>query len=112
MRYVQVNGFYDQLQDLPEARVAELPQNPFGTWMAEKRPAILDLIFACDQVSVLAAALPWFSSSVTRMSAQPSDDIPTLLPDPNGQIWHVAQSDSERARAELWSALQNPTTFR
>jgi hypothetical protein len=112
MRFVQVNGFYDQLQDLPEARVPELPQNAFGAWMAEKRPEILDLISACDQVSVLAAALPWFATSVTRMRAEPGDDIPTLLPDPTGQIWHVSQSDSERARSELWSALQDPAIFR
>ena len=111
MRFVQVNGFYDQLQDLPEARVPELPQNPFGAWMAEKRPEILDLISACDQVSVLAAALPWFATSVTRMRAQPGEDIPLLLPDATGQIWHVAQSDSERARGEFWSSLQNPATF-
>ena len=112
MRYAQVNGFYDQLLDLPEERVAELPKNPFGTWMAEKRPKILDLISACDQISVLAAALPWFATSVTRMSAQPSEDIPLLLADPAGQIWHVSQSDSERARSELWAVLQDPATYR
>jgi hypothetical protein len=111
LRYVQVNGFYDQLLDLPEARVADLPQNPFGAFMAEKRPEILDLIQACDQVSVLSAALPWFAQGVARMRAEPSDDVPTLVPDPTGQVWHVTQSDSERARSELWSTLQNPTTF-
>jgi hypothetical protein len=112
MRYVQLNGFYDQLLDLPEERVADLPKNPFGAWMAEKRPAILDLISACDQISVLAAALPWFATGVTRMSAQFSEDIPQLLPDAAGQIWHVSQSDSERARTELWAALQDPATYR
>jgi hypothetical protein len=112
MRYAQINGFYDQLLDLPEERVAELPQNSFGAWMAQKRPEILDLISACDQVSVLAAALPWFAVSVTRMSAQPSEDIPLLRPDVEGQIWHVSQSDSARARSELWGALQDPATYR
>lgn len=112
MRYVQINGFYDQLLDLPEERVAELPQNPFGAWMAEKRPEILSLISACDQISTLAVALPWFATSVTRMSAQFGEDIPLLLPDPTGQIWHVSQSDSERARSELWRALQDPATYR
>jgi hypothetical protein len=111
LRFVQVNGYYDQLQDVPEARVADLPQNPFGAWMAEKRPEILDLSYACDQVSVLAAALPWFATDVTRMRAEPGDDVPLLLPDPAGQIWHVAQGDSERARSEFWSALQDPATF-
>lgn len=111
MRYVQVNGYYDQLQDVTEERVVELPQNAFGTWMADKRPEILDLIWACDQVSVLAAALPWFATSVTRMSAEPGDDIPVLAPDPNGQIWHVPEADSDRARDELWRTLQDPATF-
>jgi hypothetical protein len=111
MRYAQINGFYDQLLDLPEERVAELPPNAFGAWMAEKRPEILDLISACDQISVLAAALPWFAVDVTRMSAQSSEDIPLLLPDPEGQIWHVSQSDSARARSELWDVLQDPATY-
>jgi hypothetical protein len=111
MRFVQINGFYDQLLDLPETRVTELPKNPFGTWMAEKRPEILDLIQACDQVSVLSAALPWFAQGVARMRAEPSDTVPTLVPDAAGQVWHVAQSDSERARNELWSALQDPATY-
>jgi len=35
-----------------------------------------------------------------------------LTPDPNGQIWHVAQSDSQRARDEIWAALKDPSTFR
>jgi hypothetical protein len=80
--------------------------------MAEKRPEILSLISACDQISTLAVALPWFATSVTRMSAQFGEDIPLLLPDPAGQIWHVSQSDSERARNELWGALQDPATYR
>jgi hypothetical protein len=111
LRFVQVNGYYDQLQDLPEARVPELPQNPFGTWMANKRPEILELVSACDQVSVLAAALPWFAQDVVHMRAETSDDFPTLVPDVSGQIWHVSRSDSARAREELWAALKDPATF-
>ena len=113
MRFVQVNGYYDQLLDLPEARVTELPDNPFGDWMAGKRAEILDLGSACDQVSIMASALPWFASGVTRMRAEPGDDdVPVLTPDPDGQIWHVAKSDSDRARDELWAALKDPATFR
>ncbi len=111
MRVVQVNGYYDQLLDFPETRVAELPQNPFGTWIREKRGEILDNIVACDQVSLLAAALPWFAGDVTRMRAQPGDDIPTLQPDPSGEIWHVGSSQSDRARDELWRLLQDPLTY-
>jgi hypothetical protein len=112
MRYVQVNAYYNQLLDVPETRLAELPDNPFGAWIAGKRAEILDLIVACDQVSVLSAALPWFASDVTRMRAQPDDGIPFLTPDPNGQVWHVAQSDSDGARDTWWSALKDPSTFR
>jgi hypothetical protein len=112
MRYVQVNGYYDQLLDVPESRVDELPDNPFGALIAGKRAEILALTSACDQVSVLSAALPWFASGVTRMHAEPGDGIPVLTPDPVGQIWHVAQSDSVRARDEFWAALTDPQTFR
>lgn len=111
LRFVQVNGYYDQLQDFPEARVPELPQNAFGSWIVAKRPDILDLISACDQVSVLAAALPWFAQDVTHMSVNLADPT-TLDADPRGPIWHVPRCDSERARVELWQALINPATFR
>lgn len=111
MRFVQVNGYYDQLLDVPEARVAELPKNAFGAWMAEKRGEILDLNYACDQVSVLAAALPWFAGDVTRMRAQTSDDPPTLLPDPSGQIWRVGSGKSDRFRDEMWQMLGDPGTY-
>ncbi len=111
MRVVQVNGYYDQLLDVPETRVAELPPNPFGTWIREKRHEILDQVTACDQVSLLAAALPWFAGDVTRMRAQPGGDIPTLQPDPSGEIWHVGSSQSDRARDELWRLLQDPATY-
>lgn len=110
MRYVQVNGYYDQLLDLPEDRVAELPTNPFGEWMAAKRADILDLVHACDQISVLAVALPWFATDVVRMRAD--DAAPTtLVPDLTGQIWNVRQSESDRARELLWSTLKDPLTF-
>jgi hypothetical protein len=79
--------------------------------MANKRPEILELVSACDQVSVLAAALPWFAQDVVHMRAETSDDFPTLVPDASGQIWHVSRSDSARAREELWTALKDPATF-
>lgn len=112
MRYVQVNGYYDQLLDLPESRVGELPDNPFGAFMAAKRTEILPLTSACDQISVLASALPWFALGVTRMRAEPGVGIPVLAPDPTGLIWHVAQTDSDRARNVIWAALKDPQTFR
>ncbi len=109
--YVQVNGYYDQMLDVPEDRVPELPDNAFGAWMAQKRTKLLDDIVACDQVSVLAAALPWFSSTVKRVRRE-ADDSTLLISDPNGPLWHVEQSDADRARDELWSLLGDPGTFR
>ncbi len=107
LRYVQVNGYYDQLADFPEERVSELPESAFGAWIAAKRADILELTAACDQVSVLSAALPWFAQDVTRMRLNDAD--PTVLDaDPLGPIWHVARTDSDRARQELWDALSNP----
>src|SRR6478752_7308833 len=35
-RFVQVSAFYDQLQDVPESRLSELPDTPMGRWIAEK----------------------------------------------------------------------------
>lgn len=110
LRYVQVNGYYDQMLDVPEERVAELPSNAFGQWMADKRPDILDLGHACDQISVLAVGLPWFATDVVRMRADDTEPT-TLLPDDAGAVWHVGQSESERARELLWSALKDPLSF-
>lgn len=110
MRMVQVNGYYDQLLDLPEERVSELPDNAFGRWMGEKRPDLLGLILACDQISVFAVALPWFASSVTHLRVNDADSA-SLIPDASGQIWHVARTDSERARSEIWARLKDPSTF-
>jgi hypothetical protein len=110
MRYVQVNGYYDQMLDIPAERAPELPANPFGRWMADKRANILDLVHACDQISVLAVALPWFAADVTRLRLDDGESA-TLVPDPDGQVWHVRQTESERARDELWASLKDPRTF-
>ena len=111
MRFVQMNGYYDQLLDVPEARAAELPTNAFGRWMADKRAEILDVTHACDQISILAVALPWFALAVVRMRPDGAEAT-SLIPDPAGQAWHVAQTDSVRMRDEIWSRLKTPATFR
>jgi len=110
LRLVQDNGYYDQLLDVPDAEANELPRNPFGRWMSAKRPDLLDLVLACDQITVLAVALPWFSSGVTHLRVDDADPM-QLVPDAAGQIWHVAQSDSARARSEIWTILKDPSTF-
>jgi hypothetical protein len=109
--YVQVNGYYDQLLDLPEERVADLPANPFGDWMAAKRTKLLDKLVACDQVSVFAAALPWFPSEVRKLRVDP-DDSSLLVEDEAGPIWQVRSGDADRARSEIWSLLEDPSTYR
>jgi hypothetical protein len=111
MRYVQVNGYYDQMLDVPDERVSELPSNALGELMRAKVPKILDLPSACDQVSVMSAALPWFATDVTRMRAEASGDVTQLTPTLDGPIWHVASSDSDRARDQFWAALKDPATF-
>lgn len=110
MRLVQVNGYYDQLLDVPAERASELPENAFGRWMADKVPDLLNVIFACDQISVMSVALPWFAADVTHLRVDDADSM-SLIPDPAGQIWHVAQTDSERARNEIWARLKDPGTF-
>lgn len=111
MRYVQVNGYYDQSKDVPEERVAELPANAFGAWMAEKRDKLLDKLVACDQVSVLASALPWFATSVTMMRRE-DEDTDLLVSASDGPIWHVPRCETDRAREEIWSLLGDPETYR
>jgi hypothetical protein len=110
-RYVQVNGYYDQMLDVPPERLADLPANGFGEWMAQKSTTILDTIVACDQLSVLASALPWFASSVRKLRVA-DDDATLLAADADGPIWHVDQCETDRARDELWTMLTAPATFR
>jgi hypothetical protein len=110
LRFVQVNGYYDQLEDLPETRVSELPSNAFGRWMAQKRGKILALISACDQVSVLSANLPWFPQDVTKMQLDP-DDSTVVLSAVDGPLWHVGKTDSDAARAHIWGLLGDASIF-
>src|SRR4029077_755723 len=42
-RFVQVSAFYDQLTDVPASRLADLPANPFGEWIAAKPAEIWGL---------------------------------------------------------------------
>jgi len=111
LRVVQVNTYYDQLLDLPDDRVADLPQNAFGQWMADKRSDILKKLVACDQVNVFAAALPWFATAVERMRV---DETETryLVADADGAIWRVTQGEIDRAREEIWSRLRDPALFK
>ncbi len=55
-RYIQVAVLYDQAADVTETD--KLPDNQFGTWMANKLPKLSTNNAAADQLAVLAAALP------------------------------------------------------
>lgn len=111
-RYVQVSAFYDQLSDLPEDRLTELPDNPLGAWMSAKRSQLLGTPLASDQVSVIALGVPRYTSGFSRVSPSDwQDGYPTLVPDENGDDWLVTASDGEAARERLWDILRDPATF-
>jgi hypothetical protein len=111
-RYVQVSAYYNHRGDVPEARLGELPQNPFGDWMRAKQPGITAQRITGDQVSVIALGLPEFARSVERVSLLDSaGDQPTLGPDPGGNVWLVTGSDGAVPASRLWELLREPATF-
>lgn len=115
-RYVQVSAYYDQLADVPDSSRADLPMNPFGDWMREKQPKILEIAVASDQVSVLAASLPGFVEQVQKVSAPmswagDSGAGPHLTLNPSGNILLVNDTAGALASARLWQLLRDPSTF-
>ncbi len=114
LRYVQVSAYYDQLTDVPLGSVPDLPNNDFGAWMAAKQSEIFSIQVAADQVSVLAAALPAFVASVSRVDAPggvASNGGPDLATDPLGSGWLVTENDAALATTRLWQLLSDPGTF-
>jgi hypothetical protein len=104
--YIQVGAHYDQLLDVPEARVEELPDHPLGTWMGAKQPEIAELQVASDQVSVLIGGVADFASEFARVSPTTSDDgVPAVQADPNGKSFLVTAVDGELATERLWEML-------
>lgn len=111
-RYVQVSAYYDQLTDVPDDRLADLPDNPLGTWMAAKQPELLGTPLASDQVGIIAVAIPAFTEGVTRVSpSSPDGDVVMLTPDQDGQAWLVTESDGAKATGRLWELLFDPGTW-
>lgn len=106
-RYVQVSAYYDQLDDVPAERVADLPDDAFGAWMRAKQPEILETPLASDQVSVIALGVPRFTRRFARVSPSHVDaeGQPTLSPDPQGNGWLVTASDGESATMRFWELL-------
>jgi len=110
-RFVQVSAFYDQLQDVPESRLSELPDTPMGRWIAEKQPRIWNLPKAADQVGVLAVAVPGFALQVDRVAAATSVAAdatvgPTLVTRADGPSWLVRRCNGAQAAESFWNALR------
>jgi hypothetical protein len=115
-RYIQVNGYYDQLGDVTAANSANLPANPFGTWMAAKVPSVLEIAMSSDQIGVLAVGVPTFVTSVgwaVADSSAPFDPTtgPPLAAQANGSVWVVPTCDGAMAAQRLWKMLLDPRTF-
>jgi hypothetical protein len=115
-RFVQVSAFYDQLTDVPAGRLAELPANAFGEWIAAKQPKIWDLPVAADQVAVVAVGIPSFATEVKRVS--PAAPVgagatagPDLVADPDGAAWLVTRSAGTAATDRFWQLLLDPAVY-
>jgi hypothetical protein len=115
-RYVQVNGYYEQLGDVTSAKVADLPANPLGTWMAEKLPTVLQIPMSSDQIAILAVGLPTFVTAVGRAVVDTSVTFdagtgPPLMAQTTGSVWVVPSCDAAAAGDRLWKMLLDPRTF-
>ncbi len=115
-RFVQVSAYYDQTTDVPNARLADLPGNAFGSWIAAKQPSIFDLDQAADQVGVVAVGIPSFVTAVESVSAAAhlgagASAGPDLAADPAGPLLLVTQNNSAAAQARFWQLLLDPNTY-
>jgi hypothetical protein len=113
-RYVQISGYYEQLGDVTTAKAADLPDNPFGVWMAAKVSHIFQIAMSSDQIGVLAVGLPTFVTAVRQAvpdeSADPTQP-PPLLANADGTAWVASSCDGAMAAEQLWKMLQNRKTF-
>jgi hypothetical protein len=114
-QYIQITAMYDQTADVTAAELGTLPQNPLGSWIAGKQPNISPNVWASDQATVLATALPQFATTVQRVSPDPSAVFgspigqgPPLLPDEGGNAWVVTKVAAPLAASRLWSMLLEP----
>jgi hypothetical protein len=115
-RYIQVNGYYDQLGDVPSARAAELPANALGDYMAAKLPDLFQIPMSSDQIGVLAVGLPTFATAVERAVVDGSAAFdpttgPPLRAQADGSAWVVPSCDTAMAADRLWKMLLDPRTF-
>jgi hypothetical protein len=116
-RFVQVSAYYDQTTDVPTSRLAELPHNAFGDWIAAKQAGIFDLNQAADQVAVVAVGLPTFVTEVKKVSVAGligagATAGPDLVADAAGPLLLVTQSQGAEATSRFWQLLTDPNTYR
>jgi hypothetical protein len=109
-RFVQVSAFYDQLADVPASRVAELPANSLGAWIAAKQPQIWRVMEAADQVAVIALGISSFAVEVANVApagliGPGANTGPDLVRDPNGPGWLVTKAASSTATERFWQLL-------
>ena len=115
-RYIQVNGYYDQLGDVSMARAGDLPANAFGAWMAAKIPTVLQIPMSSDQIGVLSVGIPTFATAVGRavVDANAAFDAmtgPPLVEQADGSAWVVPSCDAAMAGDRMWKMLLDPRTF-
>jgi hypothetical protein len=118
-RYIQVSAFsdYDQLNDLPTARLPDLPQNDFGNWIRAKQPGLYQWQPAADQVAVAAVGIPSFVTTVEQVSPSGvidggATDVPDLIINPKAPGWFVTGIAGSAATNRLWDLLLDPKTFK
>jgi hypothetical protein len=115
-RYIQINGYYEQLNDVTTDDVASLPANPFGAWMAAKIPKLFQIAMSSDQISVLATGVSTFATSVSRSVVDPAATFdpmtgPPLIAQADGSAWVVPSCNTAIAGKLLWKMLLDPHTF-
>jgi hypothetical protein len=116
-RFVQVSAYYDQTTDVPASRLAELPDNAFGDWIAAKQASIFNLAQAADQVAVAAVGISSFVTGVQKVSAPGLIGAgamagPALVADADGPVLLVNQSDGTKATERFWQLLTDPNIYR
>lgn len=114
LRYIQVSVLYDQSADVTSALLAQLPSNPFVTWMQGKENQISGDNKAADQVALAAAAIQGFVAGPPATMAQNGVDAngQTLLASaPGGPITLVTQVNAKVLAARFQQMLLDPATF-
>jgi hypothetical protein len=116
LHYIQAGAFSNQTALVPASRLADLPNNAFGTWIASTQPQIVSALGGDEQVSVIAAMLPGFVLTVEQMSPNGTmttvtGAVPTLVADPNGHVTLVTSVDTSLASYRFWQLLLSPSTY-